>query len=75
MSKSEKIKEQIGWLKIVFGLLVATEVSMIGWLWSNVQHLDTIRLALAGSVICATGFGIGFVNRMAFKRMDDLGDL
>jgi len=29
--ETDKIKEEIGWLKVVFGLLVAIGVSLIGW--------------------------------------------
>jgi len=30
MSKNEKIREQIGWLKVVFGILSATLISLCG---------------------------------------------
>ena len=31
MSKAEKLKEEIGWLKVVFGIFVATDISMTAW--------------------------------------------
>jgi len=35
MSQSDRIKEEIGWLKLVFGALVAVDVSLIAWLAQN----------------------------------------
>jgi len=32
MAKIDRLKEEIGWLKLVFGLLVAIDVSLVGWL-------------------------------------------
>jgi hypothetical protein len=32
MSKADKLKEEIGWLKVVFALLVATDISLVAWL-------------------------------------------
>ena len=40
MSKNEKIKEQLGWLKVSFGLLVAMTASLIGWMASNYDTAD-----------------------------------
>jgi hypothetical protein len=32
MSRGDRIKEELGWLKLVFGVLVAIDVSLVGWL-------------------------------------------
>jgi hypothetical protein len=32
MSRGDRIKEELGWLKLVFGVLVASDVSLVGWL-------------------------------------------
>src|SRR4051812_17489605 len=35
MAKTERLKEEIGWLKVVFGLFAALDVSAAGWLARN----------------------------------------
>ena len=35
MSKADKLKEEIGWLKVVFAILVAIDISLVGWLAQN----------------------------------------
>jgi len=49
MAKVDRLKEEIGWLKIVFGLLIAIDASLLGWL---AQHYATgsCLLVAAGSV-------------------------
>ncbi len=38
MAKIDKVKEQVGWLKVVFGLLVAITTSLIGWLFLHYEE-------------------------------------
>ena len=35
MAKVDRLKEEIGWLKVVFGVLVALDASLLGWLAQN----------------------------------------
>ena len=35
MPKVDKLKEEIGWLKVVFAILVAIDISLVGWLAQN----------------------------------------
>jgi hypothetical protein len=35
MAKIDKLKEEIGWLKIIFGVLIATDISLVVWLVQN----------------------------------------
>lgn len=47
MSKLDKTKEQIGWLKVVFGLLFATDLSIIAYIFNTYNQLSNIKLILA----------------------------
>jgi hypothetical protein len=41
MSKVDQIKEKVGWLKLVFGALIAIDVSLLGWLaHTNPQSME-----------------------------------
>ena len=75
MSKAEKFKEEIGWLKVVFGILVAIDVSMIAWLAQNVSvqlprssRFVFLRLPALLSGLCG-------VNHIAYRKIDELEDL
>ncbi|MGM0520413.1 MAG: hypothetical protein ACQERD_12330 [Campylobacterota bacterium] len=75
MSKNEKIKEQIGWLKVVFGILSAVLVSMAGWLATNYNQSDEILVIITLSLIVFNALLIIIVNKKAYSKMDQLEEL
>ena len=42
MSKVDKLKEEIGWLKVVFAILVAIDISLVGWLAQNYDSASVL---------------------------------
>jgi 4-hydroxybenzoate polyprenyltransferase len=75
MAKIDKIKEEIGWLKVVFTLLVATDISMIGWVAQKFENLPTWLLSISiVAVVFVTG-AIIVVNKHVYKKLDVLGEL
>jgi len=75
MSKNEKIKEQIGWLKVVFGILSAVLVSMAGWLATNYNVSDENLVIITLSLIVFNAILIILVNKKAYSKMDQLEEL
>lgn len=75
MSETEKIKEQIGWLKVVFGILSAVLISLIGFLATNYQTSDTIISIVTMVLVILISVLIVIVNKIALKKMDKLKDL
>ena len=75
MSKNERIKEQIGWFKVVFGLLVATVVSLIGWMATHYKDADNAIMVVAMMVVAVLVYAIIHVNVIAFKKMEELEEL
>jgi len=75
MSEADQIKEEVGWLKLVFAALIAIEVSLIGWLAQNYTTAQTLIVVAAFVTVVAIGLGIVWVNRTAFRRMRQLRDL
>jgi 4-hydroxybenzoate polyprenyltransferase len=75
MSKLDRIKEALGWLKVLFVTLVAIDVSLIAWLAENLDTAPTVRVALALMVVVAATAGIIVVNYAAYKRIAELEDL
>ena len=75
MSRSEKIKEQIGWLKVVFGILTAIVVSLIGFIATSYKTTEPLILISAFALIVLLSFVIIIVNKKAFDKMDELEEL
>ena len=42
MSRSDRIKEEIGWLKVVFAAVVAVDVSLVGWIAENYEGVSRL---------------------------------
>lgn len=75
MSKADRLKEEIGWLKLVFGALLAIDVSLVAWLAQNYATTDRV-LVLAGlaATLILTGVVVA-VNRLAYRRIEQLEDV
>jgi len=74
MSEADQIKEEVGWLKLVFAALIAIEVSL-SWLAQNYATAQILIVVGAFVTVVAIGLGIVWVNRTAFRRMRQLRDL
>jgi len=77
MSKIDKIKEQIGWLKIIFGIGMAIEISLIAWLVNNYDNSNIAEVKIYMNVfaIFVVSIMIIVVNKVAFKKINELEDL
>jgi len=75
VSQIDRIKEILGWLKVVFGALIVIDVSLIAWLAQNFGTADVVLLVLAFVAVVAATAGIIVVNRAAYRRMEELGRL
>ena len=75
MSEIDKIKEEIGWLKIVFGLLLVTDISLAGWLARNIFNIPGLFLSATLLTVALITWWIIVINRRVYKKLDDLGDL
>lgn len=61
MSKLDRAKEQIAYLKLWLGILVATIISLTGWLLSNFQSVHWLLVfaaVIALSIISFAGYNI-----------------
>jgi hypothetical protein len=72
MARIDRLREEIGWLKLVFGVLAAIDASLLGWL---AQDFTTASwpLVWAGSAAAAViGVVVAHVNRLAYRRIEEL---
>jgi len=72
MAKVDKLKEEIGWLKLLFGILVAIDVSLVGWLAQNYASANRFLLLSGVIATAVVTFGVVRINRVAYHRMKEL---
>lgn len=75
MPKIDKIKEQIGWLKVVFALLFATDLSLIAYLFNNLEILNGVKIVLVLIGLFFVTLGMLYINRVAMNKIDSLEDI
>ena len=75
MARIDKIKEEIGWLKVIFAILIATDISLIAWLiqsYGKVQ-LFLYILGVVGALVIM--YVIDRLDSIARRKMNELEDL
>ena len=75
MSKSDKTKEQIAYLKFWLGVMVVTDISLVGWLVSSVDTAPAHKVVgaiVAMVVITVAGF---VVHRRVEQLINALEEL
>ena len=75
MSKLDHIKEQIGWLKVLFAALIAADLSVLAWLTQNFESVVWYKSVAAFILVLALGYFIYKVNKNAYKKMKQLEKL
>ena len=74
MAKIDRLKEEIGWLKLVFGILVAIDASLVGWLAQNYATANGVLIAGGVLATAVVTLGVVRINRVAYHRMRELED-
>lgn len=75
MAKIDKIKEQIGWLKVLFGLLFATDVSLIAYLFNKIDTLTFLKVCLVLISLVIVTIAIRVVSKRAMDKINELEDI
>jgi hypothetical protein len=75
MSKLDRTKEQIAYLKFWLGVMVVTDISLVGWLVSSAGSAPMHRVVGAlVAVVVVTASGL-IVHRRVTRLIDTLEDL
>ena len=75
MAAIDKVKEEVGWLRLVFTLLVAIDVSLIAWVGQNLSGANEIQVAVALLTMILVSFAILAVSHFTHKKIQSLGEL
>ena len=75
MATLDQTKEELGWLKVVFAVVVAVDALLIAWLS---QHYDSASevLTIAGFLAAfVLSLSVAYVNRRAFRLIRGMENL
>ena len=75
MAQIDKIKEEIGWLKVIFAILIATDISLIAWLAQNYGKAPPLLLEIGLVVAFLVTLVIIWINNVAYRKIDELEEL
>ena len=75
MAYIDKLKEEIGWLKVVFAISIATDISLIAWLIENFRTSDPFLLLIGGIGTLLIMFVIIWINSIAYQKINKLEEL
>ena len=75
MSEIDVAKEKIAYLKIWLGILVVTDISLVGWLTSNIVSAKTLVLFAGVVAVVAATVGIVLLHKRIDRRIESLREL
>jgi hypothetical protein len=76
MPELDRLKEQLAYLKYWQGIMVITDISLLGWLISAGRSTaGTVTLVVALIGVAALTFGIYVLHRQIERRIDQIGKL
>ncbi len=72
MGRIDKLKEEIGWLKVIFAILLATDISLIAWLVQNYGKVNPFLFLIGALAVILLTFLNVLINRVAYRKIDEL---
>ena len=75
MAHIDKVKEEIGWLKVVFAISIATVLSLIAWLVENYGKGQRLFLVVGGVSAFLIMLAIIWTNSAAKRKINKLEEL
>ena len=75
MPQLDRLKEQVAYLRFWQGVVVITDISLVGWLISVVDEAERLRLLLGIFGVILLSFGAVVLHRHIDRRMEQIGEL
>jgi hypothetical protein len=75
MSELDRLKEQLVYLRFWLGVMVVTEITLVGWLISTPIGADTTLWFIGAFGAVLLGAGILLVHRQIERRINQIGKL
>ena len=75
MAKIDKVKEFIGWLKVLFALFFGVDVSLIAYLFLHFEEISIFKAVLVIiSIIISVNITL-YLNSKILEKIEELEDL
>ena len=75
MSELDRLKERLVYLRFWLGIMVVTEITLVGWLISTPASANPSLWFSAAFCAALLGGGIYLVHRQVERRIDQIGKL
>ena len=75
MSEQDRVKEQLVYLRFWLGIMVVTEIMLVGWLISTPISANATVWFIGAFGAVLVGAGIFLVHRQIERRIDLIGKL
>ena len=75
MSKEQRIKEEIGWMKVPFGIFLVAAISLLAWLAQNYVSANSSQLVLGYAGLFAIGVIVVWLNHAVIRRFKQLEEM
>lgn len=75
MARIDKLKEEVGWLKIIFAILIATDISLVAWGIQNYGKTRALLLIIGAVGVFLFTSVIIWINRVAYRKINELEEL
>lgn len=75
MSELDRLKEQLVYLRFWLGIMVVTEITLVGWLISTSINANPTLWFIGAFGSLLLGAGIFLVHRQVERRIDQIGKL
>lgn len=72
MSELDRLKEQLVYLRFWLGIMVVTEITLVGWLISTPNTANPVLWSLAAVGVVVLGFGIFLLHRQVERRIEEV---
>jgi hypothetical protein len=75
MSELDRVKEQLVYLRFWLGIMVATEIALVGWLISTSTNANPVLWFMGALGAVSLGAAAFVVHRQIERRIDQIGKL
>jgi hypothetical protein len=75
MAKLDRLKEEVAYVKLWLGLVVVTDIGLIGWLITTADDAGRLQTVLALLGIVVLSFGGVVLHREIADRLERIGRL
>lgn len=75
MPKLDLLKEEIAYFKLWLGIVVLTDISVLGWIMSAVDAVSRIRIMLAATAVLVLSLCAAVLHRWIDQRMQRIREL